>query len=110
MLHPIFHTYNYTCKELFNHFNIRKAKLLAELEVSSSTNEDLGADVDYEAAVDERMQKMVTTRHHLFTNASKNIKDAQARYKKNYDRKRSQTEVTYFCLLHTHALLFCSTY
>ena len=40
------------------------------------------------------MQKMVTTRQNLFASATQNIKDAQARYKKDYDKKRSQNEVS----------------
>ena len=64
------------------------------MEVSSSSSEDLSPDVDFEAALEERMQEMVTACQNLFASATQNIKDAQARYKKDYDKKRNQTEVT----------------
>ena len=70
----------------------RKAKLLAELEISSSPDDQI-LEEDLEAQVEDRMQKMIAFRQKIFTDAETNIKDAQARYKKDYDKKRSHCEV-----------------
>ena len=67
--------------------------MLAELEISSSTtdgnysdNHDL--EEDLEVQLDEKMQKMIAVRQKMFSDAESNIKDAQARYKKDYDKKK----------------------
>ncbi len=82
----------------------RKAKLLAELEVAElevapSTLDSHNPGEDFEAALDDRMQKMIAVREKMFTSAASNIKDAQTWYKKDYDKKRSHSEV-YYCCLH----------
>ena len=41
----------------------------------------------------ERVQKMIEFREKMLTDASVNIDNAQDRYKKDYDKKRSSTEV-----------------
>ena len=43
--------------------------------------------------MEDRMQKTIAFRQKMFTDAETNIKDAQARYKKDYDKKRSHCEV-----------------
>ena len=69
----------------------RKAKLLAELEISSSPDDQI-LEEDLEAQMEDRMRKMIAFRQKMFTDAETNIKDAQARYK-DYDKKRSHCEV-----------------
>ena len=54
----------------------RKAKLLAELEISSSP-----------AQVEDRMRKMIAFRQKMFTDAETNIKDAQASTRRIMTRK-----------------------
>ena len=44
-----------------------------------------------------RIEKMVQFREKMLTDASVNINNAQARYKKDYDKKRSSTEVYIHC-------------
>ena len=39
------------------------------------------------------MQKMIAVREKMFADAGDNIEAAQARYKKDYDKKRSHDEV-----------------
>ena len=73
--------------------NNRKAKLPVELEVASSNADDVDPEEDFEATVDETVQKMVAAHEKLHANAALNITDAQARYKKDYDKKRNPTEV-----------------
>ena len=80
---------------------VRKAKLLVELEISSSNTSDNDSDnhdleEDLEAQVDEKMQKMIAVHQKMFSDAENNIKDAQAWYKKDYDRKRSHCEVNLY--------------
>ena len=61
-------------------------KLLAELEISSSPDDQI-LEEDLEAQVEDRIQKMIAFHQKMFTDAETNIKDAQARYK-DYDRKK----------------------
>ena len=69
----------------------RKAKLPAEMEVSTSTPQ--GSEENFEVEVEEKMKRMIAGREKMFDKAMSNIKDAQTRYKKDYDKKRSQSEV-----------------
>ena len=69
----------------------RKPKLLAELEVSSLAAHN--PEDDFEAALDDKMQKMIPVREKMFADAGSNTEATQARYKKYYDKKRSQVEV-----------------
>ena len=84
----------------------RKAKLLVELEISApnTTVGDNGSDnhrleEDLECELDKRMQEMITVHERMFSDAESNIKDAQARYKRDYDRKRSQCEVKIYLIV-----------
>lgn len=59
---------------------------------------------EYELQVEDRMMQMAAVRESMFTVAADNIESAQARYKKDYDKKRCQmkvTEDTVVCDLHS---------
>lgn len=71
----------------------KKPKLPLELEAASSNADHVPQEENVEAAMDETMQKMVAIREKLKASAAQNIKDAQARYKKDYDKKRGTSEV-----------------
>lgn len=72
----------------------RKAKfLLPQVEVEHPLIADDQSE-DYQVQVEDRMMKMAAVREKMFTEVSDNIRDAQARYKKDYDKKRCQAEVT----------------
>ena len=71
----------------------RKAKLLLP---QSQEEDQLPADDeldDYELQVEDRMMQMAAVHESMFTVAADNIKNAQARYKKDYE-KRYQVKVT----------------
>ena len=70
----------------------RKARLLAKVEM---VNDASNPTVDETDVLTQRMQKMIKFQEKMLTNASVNIKNAQTRYKKDYDKKRSLTEVWY---------------
>lgn len=66
------------------------------LEEDDCPEEDFADDCseeDFSAVLQDKMQKMIAYRESLFTDVAQNIKDAQARYKKDYDKKRSNDEV-----------------
>ena len=64
------------------------------MEMSTSTPSDVEEEEDFDVQVEEKMKKMVSVRKKMFDNALSNIKDAQARYKNDYDKKRNQSEVS----------------
>ena len=72
----------------------RKAQLLL---LQSQEEDQLLADdqlEEYEMQVEDRMMQMAAVRESMFTVAADNIKNAQARYKKDYDKKSCQIKVT----------------
>ena len=80
---------------------LRKAKLLAELEISSSTTDGSDSDnhdleEDLEVQLDEKMQKMIAVSQEMFSDAESNIKDAQVWYKKDYDKKGAPVRYNIF--------------
>lgn len=69
-------------------------KLLAELEITPSIFESHNPEEEEcEKALDDKMQKMIAVHEKMFMDAASNIKDAQAQYKKDYDKKRCNNEV-----------------
>ena len=68
----------------------RKARVLAEFEMVRDDSDPTANDTDQ---LTERMQKMIEFRQKMLADASVNINNAQDRYKKDYDKKRSSTEV-----------------
>ena len=67
----------------------RTAKLPVEMELTTRPSGDdihvKEAECDY-SDVHTKMAKMIELKQHLFSQAEENIKSAQARYKKDYDR------------------------
>ena len=57
---------------------------------------DMQTATDMQTAIESKLSAMLTVRKRLFAKVSKNIKEAQERYKKDYDRKRSKPEVSSF--------------
>ena len=49
---------------------------------------------EYELQAEDRMMQTAAVRESMFTVAADNIKNAQARYKKDYDKKKCQIKVT----------------
>ena len=92
----------------------RKAKLLAELEVGSQmpvakqTEEGNQLPIvshtddssQLQAELELKVQEMASIRERVFTDAAANISKAQARYKKDYDKKRKPNEV---CIVFLYA-------
>ena len=97
-----------------SHSFCRKAKLPVELELEAAngqaeavatangqaeTDSDAEGDesqTDIQSMIESKLSGMLALRKKLFDKASDNIKRAQERYKKDYDRKRSQSEVCSF--------------
>ena len=67
------------------------------MSTSTDNKEEFDKEEEFEAQVEEKMKKMVAVRDKMFNNALSNIRGAQTRYKKDYDKKRSQTEVNCHC-------------
>ena len=70
-----------------------------------------GLDTDMQTAIENKLSAMLTLRKRLFAKASKNIKEAQERYKKDYDRKRSKPEVgslSLYCNWYQIVINYCS--
>ncbi len=81
----------------------RTAKLPIEMELTDGNdihvNEPYGNDkhvnepeCDY-SDMHKKVAKMIELKHHLLSKAKYNIDSAQARYKRDYDRKREQSKV-----------------
>ena len=64
------------------------------MEMSPSTPSDVEEEEDFDVQVEEKMKKMVSVRKKMFDNALSNIKNVQAWYKNDYDKKRTQSEVS----------------
>ena len=48
--------------------------------------------------LEKKMKQMMKFKEHLFKDAKANIDQAQSRYKQDYDRKRSASEVFVDCI------------
>ena len=86
----------YLCLYTYHYFFKRKAKLPVELEISSSNSDDHDhddLDENCEALLHAMMDKIIEASEKMISDVDKNIKDAQARYNKDYDKKRNNSEV-----------------
>ena len=74
--------------------NYRKAKLPVEMELEGSSIPD-GSEMaeDDLPVLEKKMKQMMKFKEHLFKDAKANIDQAQSRYKQDYDRKQSASEV-----------------
>lgn len=70
----------------------KAALLLPQPEVESPLPPDEEPE-DYDTHVEEVMTKMAAVREQMYSKAAVNIAEAQKRYKKDYDKGRSQCEV-----------------
>ena len=68
-----------------------------DAEEGDMNAEEGDKDAEIQSAIESKLSAMLILRKRLFAKASKNIEEAQNRYKKNYDHKRSKPEVSY-CL------------
>ena len=74
-------------------YTSRKATLLlppSEEEAPMPSDEELD---DYGVHVEDVMTRMAAVREEMFSKAAVNITDAQKRYKKDYDKRKSRAEV-----------------
>lgn len=55
-----------------------------------------------QAELELKVQEMASIRERVFTDAVANIRNAQARYKKDYDKKRNPNEVYIILILYMH--------
>ena len=88
--------YVYMCGVHFNSgvsCSHRRAKLPVEMELESTSTPDEGGIEDDLHEVEKKMEQMMKFKEHMFKDAKENIDQAQARYKHDYDRKRSAHEV-----------------
>ena len=68
-----------------------------ELEGSSIPDGSEMAEDDL-PVLEKKMKQMMKFKEHLFKDAKANIDQAQSRYKQDYDRKRSASEVFVDCI------------
>ena len=69
--------------------NYRKAKLPVEMELEDTSTADGNEMEDDLHGVEKKMEQMMKFKEHMFKDAKENVDQAQARYKQDYDRKRS---------------------
>ena len=55
-------------------------------------NSDSDVD-DFDSTIEKKVEEMIAMREKVFEDAADNIKKAQAKYKKDYDKKRKTNEV-----------------
>ena len=73
----------------------RKPKLLVDAELNSSAIDDSEDNQDnYEKEVDKIVDGMIAARQKIVHEVANNITQSQARYKRDYDKKRVLTQVS----------------
>ncbi len=80
-------------------YTSRKATLLlppSEEEAPMPSDEELD---DYGVHVEDVMTRMAAVREEMFSKAAVNITDAQERYKKDYDKRKSRAEVNVHAMI-----------
>ena len=83
----------------------------ANAEETDSDAEGDESQTDIQSMIESKLSGMLALRKKLFDKASDNIKIAQERYKKDYDRKRSQSEVCSFsdyCKYYYTKTIYCA--
>ena len=54
---------------------------------------------EYDVRLEDVMTKMAAVREKMFSEVIVNISDAQKRYKKDYDKRKSQAEVNVYAMI-----------
>ena len=75
------------------HNNCRKPILPIEMELRGSHNSGSEDDVSEESNIMKNCSEMQRIRQDIFSKADKNIKHAQERYKRDYDKKHHRKKV-----------------
>lgn len=72
----------------------RKALLPIEAQIHSTDDVDIvEPSIDFDIGIEDVVHRMNEIRKKMFDKASDNIKQAQARYKESYDKKRENQQV-----------------